>query len=365
MAKFEKAKMTIEELQQKQERLNPMDADIYRAVLHHWDSLAKPLDGLGDYERLVARIGSIQRTDQPTVEKRVLLVFLSDNGVVEEGVSQSDASVTLAVAEAMRLGNSTVCVMAEQAGVDVHPVDVGMQSFHISGIENRRVRKGTRNFLKEPAMTVEETLAAIDAGYQVAKRAGQKGYRVLLLGEMGIGNTTTATAIGCVLLGVDPLEVTGRGAGLSAERLERKCAVIEEAIQKYEYDDEDALQVLSLFGGYDIAAMVGVILAGAEEHLPVVVDGLITLSAVLVAERLFPSIKHVCIASHRPKEPMGRLLLDELGFETPIDANLALGEGTGAVLLVPQLDVAMALYDKGTRFEGIGVQAYQRYQERS
>ena len=175
--------MTLEELQKKQERLNPMDPGIYRAIQKNWDALAKPIDGLGDYERLIAKIGSIQRTERPQIRRRKLLVFLADNGIVEEGVSQSDETVTMAVAEAMRLKKSTVCIMADEANVEVHPVDVGMKGFHISGIENRRIRKGSRNFLRGPAMTREETLAAIEAGYEVAKQAHKDGYPLLLLGE--------------------------------------------------------------------------------------------------------------------------------------------------------------------------------------
>ena len=351
--------MTLEELQKKQERLNPMDPGIYRAIQKNWDALAKPIDGLGDYERLIAKIGSIQRTERPQIRRRKLLVFLADNGIVEEGVSQSDETVTMAVAEAMRLKKSTVCIMADEANVEVHPVDVGMKGFHISGIENRRIRKGSRNFLRGPAMTREETLAAIEAGYEVAKQAHKDGYPLLLLGEMGIGNTTTATTIGCALLGVSAGRVTGRGAGLSEERLKRKRAVIDEVIRRKEYDEGNALEVLSMFGGYDIAAMVGVILAGATHHIPVILDGLITLSAVsATAPTTAPAS---CIASHRPKEPMGRLLMQALDLTAPIDAELALGEGTGAVLLVPQLDVALALYNRGSRFEGIGMKAYQRY----
>lgn len=333
----------------------------YEACIRKWDTLAKPIDGLGRYEKLVARVGGIQRTDCPSVKRRSLIVFFSDNGIVEEGVSQSDASVTHKVAEAMSAGRSTVCVMAKEAGVKILPVDVGMKGDPVYGIENRRVREGSRNFLKEPAMTREETLQAMDAGYQVAKAAKDAGDEILLLGEMGIGNTSTATAVSCALLGTGPEEVTGSGAGLSAELVKHKHDVIKEALKKHARDPQDALGILSTFGGYDIAAMVGVIRAAAELHVPVVADGLITLAAVLAADRTEPGAKEVCIASHFPREPMGRRLTGVLGLEPPISADMALGEGTGAVLLMPQIDVCMRLYNEGLRFEGLGIEAYQRY----
>ena len=354
--------MTKEELIKAGMGLKAVDEAVYRKVLRRWDALAKPLDGLGLFEKITAQIGGIRRTDRPSVKNRTLLLFLSDNGIVEEGVSQSDASVTHSVAEAIAENRSTVCVMAEQAGVAVFPVDIGMKGEVVSGISFRRIKDGTRDFLREPAMTEEETLAAIDTGRREAARLAEEGCELLLLGEMGIGNTTTATALGCAFLKTDPALVTGRGAGLPDEGLARKKEVIREGLARYDFDPEDALEVLSLFGGFDIAGMVGAILACMERHVPVVADGLITLAAVLTAERLFPGAKDVCIASHRPAEAMGALIMDALGLTAPVDAGLALGEGTGGVLLMPILDVCMAYYDRGSRFEGIGVEAYTRFE---
>lgn len=352
--------MNIEDFYQGKIHLHPYDQGICQAVHRQWDELAKPLDGLGDFEKLTARIGAIQKSVKPSVKKRTLLVFLSDNGIVEEGVAQSGAEVTHKVAEAMARKHSTVCVMAEEAGVEVFPVDVGMKGAAVPGIKNCRIREGTRNFLREPAMTPEETRRAMETGYRMAQFLQKEGTELLLLGEMGIGNTTTATALGCAFLQLDPQKMTGRGAGLSDKGLLHKCNVISRALQSFPCQPQDPLEVLSRFGGYEIAAMVGAILYGAGHRLPVVLDGLITLCAALTAQRLAPGSADACIASHTPREPMGKAILSALGLNAPIDAGLALGEGTGAVLLMPLLDVCMALYDRGMRFSGIGIDAYQR-----
>ena len=341
--------------------MKPVDEKSYTEVKKHWDSIAKPLDGLGVYEEIIARIGGIQGTERPSVRCRTLLVFLSDNGIVKEGVSQCDASVTQSVAEAMAEDKSTVCIMAKEADVRVCPVDVGMEGSRVKGLTYRRIRNGTRDFLKEPAMTGEEVMTAMDTGCEMVKQLKKDGNEIILLGEMGIGNTTTATAVSCAILKLDPRKVTGRGAGLTDDMLKHKCDVIDEALKKYEYNAADTIKILTLFGGYDIAAMAGAIKAGTELHVPIVLDGLITLTAALAAEKICKGSSRACIASHMPREPVGERIIRELKLTAPIDANMALGEGTGAVLLMPQLDVCMALYDKGSRFDNIGVEAYRRY----
>mgnify|MGYP002856085304 CR=1 FL=1 len=347
------------------------DKKYYDAVMAHWDSLAKPIDGLGDLERIVAQIGSIRQTDTPCIDHRTLLLFLSDNGIVAENVSQSESSVTHNVAEAMSRRESTVCVMAEKAGVDLLPVDIGMIGDPVPGITYRRIREGTRDFAVEPAMTMDETKKAIDIGREMAALAidggvSKVGCDVLLLGEMGIGNTSTATAVSCALLGLSPFDMAGHGAGLSERLIEHKKKILSDALKKYDFNPEDAIEVLSIFGGYDIAGMTGAILEAAKRHVPVILDGLITLSAALVAARLATDIDiaSFCIPSHFPREPMGQHLIHALGYEkAPIDAGIALGEGTGAVLLMPLLDVCMHLYYHGQCFERLSLQPYERYGE--
>ena len=341
--------------------LEPLDEGYYKAVLEHWDGIAKPLDALGQYEKILARIGGILRKSSFSIDRRALIVFLSDNGIVAEGVSQSDVSVTRKVACSMAEGSGCVSLMARRASVDVRYVDVGMKGDPVPGILNRRVRCGTRDFLLEDAMTEEEALKAISAGYDVACGLIGDGNNLILLGEMGVGNTTTSAAIGCALLRCPAAGVVGRGSGMPDAMKAHKADVVDRALSLRSYDPSDPLSVLRAFGGYDIAAMVGAILACAVNHVPAVMDGLITLSALLVAERLFPGIRDACICSHVPREPMGRLMMQHMGLTAPVDASLALGEGSGAVMLMGQLDVCLAVYEGGRSFAGIGMDAYERY----
>ncbi|MCR5507123.1 MAG: nicotinate-nucleotide--dimethylbenzimidazole phosphoribosyltransferase [Lachnospiraceae bacterium] len=355
--------MTYEELKKIGKKMIGPERAVYDEVIRKWDHIAKPIDGLGKFEKIIARIGAIQHNKKVKTENRTLIVFLSDNGIVDEGVSQCGQEVTVSVAKAMSEGRSTVCVMADKANVKVHAVDVGMAGERINGIKDLRIRNGSRNFAKEPAMSMQETLDAIKAGYDTALNVIKAGADIILLGEMGIGNTSTSTALSCAILNTDPLTLTGHGAGLGSERAEHKRRVISDALAACDHDRNDIPGLLSIFGGYDIAAMTGAILASATECTPVVADGLITLTAVLVAERMFPGIKDICIASHEPREPMGRLIMRELDMEAPIDADMALGEGTGAVLLMPLIDVCKNLYDNGIEFDGLGVKAYKRYDQ--
>lgn len=341
--------------------LEPLDEGYYKAVLEHWDGIAKPLDALGQYEKILARIGGILRKSSFSIDRRALIVFLSDNGIVAEGVSQSDVSVTRKVACSMASGKGCVSLMARRAGVDVSYVDVGMKGSPVPGIIDRRVRSGTRDFLLEDAMTEDEALKAVLAGYDVASGLIEAGNTLILLGEMGVGNTTTSAAVGCALLGCGAKGAVGCGSGLSDAMKAHKADVVDRALALRSFDRADPLSVLCAFGGYDIAAMVGAILACAEKHVPAVMDGLITLSALLMAERLFPGIKDACICSHVPREPMGRMIMQHMGLTAPVDASLALGEGSGAVMLMGQLDVCLAVYEGGRSFAGIGMDAYGRF----
>ena len=213
-------------------------------------------------------------------------------------------------------------------------------------------------------MTEDQVLKAVDVGFDTALKLKKEGCNLVLSGEMGVANTTTSTAVGCALLGKDPAQYTGHGSGLPAEALKHKADIIREGISRHGFgsSDADAFDVLRCLGGFDIAAMVGLFLGAACSGIPVVLDGIVSLVAALVSERLFPGIKDVMIASHRPREPIARLIMDELGLPAPIDAGLALGEGTGAILLIPQIDICLELYRKGLSFEGLGMDSYRRYE---
>lgn len=337
------------------------DEAIREQVKKRIDGIAKPLDSLGKFEKYIAQIGAITGTCDIDIRRKAVLVLCADNGIVSEGVSQSGQEVTAIVAAAMGKGQSSVCKMARVIGADVIPVDVGIHDEEsIPGVINKKVMYGTNNFLKQPAMTEAQTLAAIQAGIDMAVYCREQGYGILATGEMGIGNTTTSAAVAAALTGCAVEEITGRGAGLSDAGLARKRQVVSRALQKYDFSG-DVLQILSCVGGLDIAAMAGVFIGGARVHLPVVIDGVISAVAALVAEKLAPGVKAYMLPSHRSKEPAAGLILQELGLEPVIDAELALGEGTGAVMFMGLLEMAMSLYRTPTTFSDISMEQYTRF----
>jgi nicotinate-nucleotide--dimethylbenzimidazole phosphoribosyltransferase len=223
---------------------------------------------------------------------------------------------------------------------------------------NRRVAAGTADISEGPAMSRAQALQAVETGIQLAADAKADGCKILLTGEMGIGNTTTSAAMAAVLLGADPAQVTGRGAGLSSEGLRRKTAVVRRAIEVNRPDAADPLGVLAALGGFDIAGLCGVFIGGAAHRLPVLCDGLISTVAALCAVRLFPAAGNAMLASHVSAEPAGRMLLDALGLAPLICAGMYLGEGSGAVAALPLLDMAYAVYDGMRTFEEIEIESY-------
>lgn len=339
------------------------DEEVRRKIKANWDSVAKPLDGLGKLEHMTAQIGAILGSDVFVVQKKAVLVMCADNGIVEEGISQSQQEVTALVAENMGRGASSVCKMAKKIGTDVIPIDIGInQSNKIRGVRDKKIRCGTRNFAKEPAMTEAETVHAIAVGIELVRQCKEDGYTLLATGEMGIGNTTTSSAVIASLLHCHADSVTGRGAGLCEEKLARKKQVIEDAVKRWKLWEADALTVLSHVGGLDLAGLVGVCIGGACYRIPIVLDGVISLAAALTAERLFPETKASLLASHRGKEPAVSMLLKELSLDAVIEAELALGEGTGAVMMMGLLEQALEVYENRTTFSDIEMHPYERYE---
>lgn len=352
--------MTREELEQL--KIETPSEQIYRQIKSEWDHMAKPLDGMGRFEELTAQIGAILGKVRFDIHKKAVVVMCADNGVVKEGISQSGQEVTKAVALAMGKNRSSVGRMAASIGADVIPVDIGInEKSRIEGVLDRKIAFGTKNFMEEPAMTETEALAAIQTGIDMAAYCKEKGYCLIATGEMGIGNTTTSSAVAAALTGCSVSKITGRGAGLSDEGLEVKKEVITKALAKYRFGRNEALRILQTVGGLDIAGMAGLFIGGAVYHLPIVMDGVISVVAALAAERLKPGVKNYLLPSHRSKEPAAQVMLKELGVEPVIDASLALGEGTGAVMMFSLLDMAMALYEKHTLFSDIKIEQYQRF----
>ena len=344
--------------------INEPDAELYKRILLNWDRIAKPLDGMGRFESLTAQIGAILGTEEIDIAKKAVIIMCADNGIVAEGVSQSGQEVTAAVAAQMGRGGSSVGKMAAMIGADTIPIDIGINSREsIPGVLDRKIRRGTRNFRREPAMTREETARAIDTGIEAVAVCKGKGYRILATGEMGIGNTTTSSAVTAALLRCNAEKVTGRGAGLCEEKLQQKRRIVMEAIEKYGLYDAGPFRVLETVGGLDIAGLVGVCIGGAVYHLPVILDGVISMTAALLAERLVPGTRKYLIPSHKGKEPAVEMLTKALGMEPVIEGEFALGEGTGAVMMMSLLDMALCVYHGGTLFSDIKVKQYERYSQ--
>ena len=333
-----------------------------------WDAIAKPLDGLGHFEHIITRIAAMTGDADVRILPASVIVMCADNGIVEEGVSQSGPEVTAAVAESMAKRRSSVCKMAQKTGAEVIPVDIGIvKDMSGTGLIHAKVRNGTRNFLKEPALTEAETLQALQIGIDLARQQKEKGCRLLLTGEMGIGNTTTSAAVTAALLGLDAEEVCGRGAGLDDAGLARKIAVIDEGLRKYGFrqdtdrNQEKAFRALCCFGGLDIAGLAGLCIGGALYRIPVVIDGVIAAAAALAAVRLVPGCRDYLIASHAGREKACTRILQELCLTPVIYGDMALGEGTGAVMLVPLLQMALAVYHDNTPFSELQMAPYERY----
>ncbi|MGN0349318.1 MAG: nicotinate-nucleotide--dimethylbenzimidazole phosphoribosyltransferase [Roseburia sp.] len=337
------------------------DEDIRRKVRSNWDRVAKPIDGMGRFEALTAQIGAIQGTELPDIGKKAVIIMCADNGIVEEGISQAKQEVTLAVVKNMAEKKSSVGKMADFVKADTIPVDIGVNTAEkVAGVLDKKIRRGTRNFRKEPAMTETEVVRAIFTGIEIVSDCKERGYKILATGEMGIGNTTTASATAAALLGCEVSQVTGRGAGLSDEKLMHKQKIIAEAIEKYKLKGTDAVQILKTVGGLDIAGLTGVCIGGALFHVPIVLDGVISMVAALLAERLMPGTKAYLIPSHKGKEPATEKLAKELGLEPVLDGGMALGEGTGAVMMLVLLETALRVYQDRTTFSDIRIEPYER-----
>ncbi len=345
------------------ERVRQADQKAMEASRRHWDGIAKPIGGLGKMEQLITKIAGIQESADVELDRKAVIIFCADNGVVEEGVTQTDSSVTAVVTENFAKGIASVNRMADLAGADVIPVDIGVAGrIGEAGVRNCRIACGSANMRREPAMTMEQTLEAVHTGIGIAGEMKNAGYHLLAAGEMGIGNTTTSSAVAGVMLGQSAELVTGRGAGLSREGLERKIEVIKDAIALHRPDKEKPLEVLAALGGFDIAGLCGLMLGGAIFRIPVVLDGMISAAAALVAQKLCPAVTDYLLPSHMGREPACVLAMERLGLEPVIYGNLALGEGTGAVMLFPLLDMACAVYRANSTFGDISIQAYEKFE---
>ena len=344
-----------------------------------WDKIAKPLDSLGLLEKAIIRIAGITGTADVDLSKKAVAIFCGDNGVTAEGVTQTGQEVTAAVTENFSKGESCVCLMAKEAGAYVLPVDLGVarplkgasREFPLAIAKadrqvpypswDQKLAFGTADFLQGPAMSRKQAVQAVECGIRTAQLLKERGFSIIAAGEMGIGNTTTSSAVTAVLLGAGPEAVTGRGAGLSREGMEKKISVIRRGIEKNQPDSQDAIDVLSKVGGFDLAGLTGLMIGGAVFRIPVVLDGFITGAAALAACALCPAVKDFVLASHVSAEPAGGMVLKKLGLEPVIYGRMCLGEGTGAVALLPLLSMAETVYRNMSTFQEMEIKEYQHF----
>jgi nicotinate-nucleotide--dimethylbenzimidazole phosphoribosyltransferase len=340
-------------------RLGRPDQVAARSTAAHLDRLTKPRGSLGRLEALAVQLAGIAGESPPPVpDPGVVAVFAGDHGVLAEGVSPWPAEVTAQMVANFCAGGAAINVLARHARAGVVVIDVGVAAdlSPADGLVPAKVRAGTANLAEEPAMTAEETTAALDIGATVADDLVTKGARCLITGDMGIGNTTPSAALIAAFTGRPASAVTGRGTGIGDDEWDRKVQVVERGLARTAAEATvEPEAVLASLGGLEIAALAGFIVAGAAACVPVLVDGVIAVAAGVVAEALAPGCAAFCVAGHRSIEPGASAGLDHLGLSPLLDLDLRLGEGTGACLALPVLQGAARIVREMATFDSAGV----------
>ena len=342
--------MTLESLL---ESIEPLSKSAMESAKIRQDALAKPPESLGRLEELSIQLAGITGTIHNTMDKTHLLVFAADNGVVEEGVSSAPQSVTLMQTINLTRAKTGASVLAKHFGSGITVCDVGVNAVITEPkVLNRKIAFGTRNIAKGPAMTREQAEKAILIGAELAMQTEANAIGV---GEMGIGNTTTSSAVLSVLLGAEVETVTGRGGGITDGAFLKKKQVITQAIVLNQPDPKDPVDVLSKVGGFDLAAMCGAFLGGAASHRPMVIDGFISVVAALCAVRLCPTVRDYLVPSHASYEIGYKLAMEELGLQPIFLLNMRLGEGSGCPLAFQVLSAACAILNDMATFDQAGI----------
>lgn len=342
-------------LQNTIQHIIPSDKIIYDKTQNALDNLTKPQGSLGELENIAKKFVSITKTQKPKIRHKVVFVFAGDHGVAEENVSAFPQEVTLKMIYNLLHGGAAVNVLARNAGAQVIVADLGSKT-KPEGIKNnnnfrdKSIAPGTKNFAKEPAMTKEEAVRAIEAGIEVFEEKFKNGIDLAAIGEMGIANTTSASAIVSCITETPVAEVTGRGTGIDDESLKHKIEVIEKALELHKPDITDGIDILSKVGGFEIGGLAGVILAAARHHVPLVIDGFIATSAALIAALIEPKIKDYIFASHASVEIGHKKSLEFLELKPLFDFGMRLGEGSGAVLAMTIIESSAKILSEMSTF---------------
>jgi len=336
--------------------ITPLDMAAMEQARARQLQLTKPPGSLGRLEEIAVQMAGITRQPLPTVKRKAVIVMAADHGVAVEGVSAYPSAVTPQMVLNFLHGGAAINALARHAGAEVVIVDVGVAAdLDHPGLLSRKVARGTANMASGPAMTREQTLAAISIGMDVLKSLVERGIDLVATGDMGIGNTTAASAITASLTGVPVSLVTGRGTGIDETQLAHKIHVIEQALTRNAPDPSDPLDVLAKVGGLEIAGLVGVIMTGAAHRIPIVIDGFISGAAALVALRLCPTVRDYLFAGHVSVERGHHVILEQIGLSHLLDLELRLGEGTGAVLATHIIESALRMHREMATFTEAGV----------
>lgn len=387
----------------------PADRAAMRRAKARWDSIAKPVGSLGLLEDDIIKIaGMTGNAENMDLDRSALAVFCADHGVVSEGVTQTGPEVTRIVAGNLTQGRTSVTAMCGVSETDVFPIDIGMLGGRSgnpgppvpSSLADRKIRQGSGNIVREPAMSRTECIRALLVGIDLTRDLKAAGYTVLAAGEMGIGNTTPSSALAAVLCGITPGQAAGRGAGLSDEGYARKQRAVAEAVARYRKRNccepcgaegtsgaqetsgapgaqetpgasgaqeksgaQETVTLLAELGGLDIAGLAGMFLGAAVWRIPVVLDGMISATAALCAVRICETVRDFLLASHISAEPAAEAVMKELGLRAPIHCGMRLGEGSGAVAFLPMLRMAAHVYREMSTFEEIRIERYRDYWE--
>ncbi len=337
----------------------PPDAEAEKAAAARLDSLTKPPGSLGRLEEIVRRYAAIRSDPSATVGRAAIAVFVADHGVAEAGVSAYPKAVTLEMLRNIGAGGAAISVLARKLGYELIVTDVGVETdtsaTPFAGVRYRRVGSGTRNFLHGPAMSLDESRRAVETGIETAREAAGRGVTLIGIGEMGIANSTPATAVLAAVTGIPPARLAGRGTGVDDAGMNRKIKAVEAALKLHRSSCGDGLAMLAAIGGFEIAAMAGVCLGGAAARMPVVVDGFIATAAAAASIKIRPGLGSYLFFSHRSAEGGHALALEALGARAILDLDMRLGEGTGSALAMNVIENALALFHQMATFASAGV----------
>lgn len=338
------------------ELITATNEEVKNLVRNQWDGLVKPMGSLGTLEEATIKIAGMTGKVNNKIDKKAIVVMCSDNGVVEEGVSSAPQIFTKVLTESMTKGVTGVATLGKYTSTDIVTVNLGViGEIDDPKIINRKIANGTKNFVKEPAMTYDEAVKSIEAGIEAGDKLYGEGYDILGTGEVGIGNTTTAAAVLSALTGLDVDITCGKGAGLTDEQHSNKKDVIRKGIEKNKPNGEDPIDVIAKVGGFDIGGMCGLFLSAAKNKRPVVIDGFISSTAALCAVKLNPLVKEYIIPSHLSGEPGAKYVMDKLGLKPMLNLGMRLGEGSGCPLAFQIIEAGLYTLENMGTFESLSL----------